>query len=137
MTLTKFPGDDADDFAGLRKAVDELQALLRARAPLTEASKGWVLRAMPAPDTGDLDPDDVWIHARSGRLWVSSQSGDIPLVEVPQAAPVGIAADMTSGTIGGTPNAAQYNALRADALEVRAQLNALINSLRAAGILLT
>ncbi|GAA0853529.1 hypothetical protein ACFQVD_26410 [Streptosporangium amethystogenes subsp. fukuiense] len=137
MTLTKFPSDDEGDFTGLRNAVDELQALLRARAPLTEASRGWILRAMPAPDTGELGPDDVWIHARSGQLWASSQSGDVPLVQVPQAAPVAIAANMASGQIGGAPTQTQYNNLQSDAVEIRAQLNALINSLRAAGILLT
>ncbi len=51
-------------------------------------------------------------------------------VVIPQGAAVANPANFTSGTIGGTPTAAQYNALRADAVEIRAQVIALLTSLR-------
>ncbi|GAA3416248.1 hypothetical protein [Streptosporangium vulgare] len=132
--MNRFPADDEGDFSDLRTAVDEIQALLRTRAPLIEASRGWILRQMSQPS---IPPSgDVHIYASGGRLRALSTLDDVPLVNR-QGAAVAIAANMTSGTIAGSPTMAQYNALYNDVVEVRAQLNALINSLRAGTVILT
>jgi len=132
--VNKFPADDEGDFTSLRRAVDDLQAVLKNREPLTEASAGWILRDRDDPET---PAGGVHIYAQGGEFYVRTGAGLIRDIIPPQAAAVAIAANMTSAEIGSAPNSVQYNNLRADVVEVRAQLNALINSLRAAGILLT
>jgi hypothetical protein len=118
----------------LKAAVQQLQTSGAKRSPLVEASAGWVLRQM---DTPAIPPSgDVHIYASGGRFRALSTLDDVPLVNR-QGGPVAIAANMTSGTISGAPTMAQYNALYADVVEVRAQLNALINSLRTGTVILT
>jgi hypothetical protein len=132
--VNRFPADDEGDFSDLRTAVDEIQALLRTRAPLIEASRGWILRQMGTPS---IPPSgDVHIYASGGRLRARSTLDDVPLVDR-QGGPVAIVSPMSSGPISGSPTMAQYNALYADVLEIRAQLNALINSMRAGTVILT
>jgi len=129
-----FPSDFLQDVAEIGKDARQAKTLAGARAPLTEASAGWILRDRADPDT---PPDGVHIYAQDGEFYVRTAGGIDRNIIPLRAAPVAIAANMTSGQIGGAPTQAQYNNLQSDAVEIRAQLNALINSLRAAGILLT
>lgn len=73
-----YPSDLASRVEQLEGVVAELQALLRARSPLLEASAGWLLRNQAAPSTPPAN--DVHIYANSGRLWARSTLGDVPLL---------------------------------------------------------
>lgn len=129
-----FPANLLQDIRDLKAAVQQLQTAGAKRSPLIEASAGWVLRQMSTPA---IPPSgDVHIYASGGRLRALSTLDDVPLVNR-QGAAVAVAANMTSGPIAGSPTMAQYNALYNDVLEVRAQLNALILSLRAGTVILT
>lgn len=75
------PASGLKDIRDLQQAVAQAQQSAGTGRPLTEASKGWILRAMATPDLGELGPDDVWIYAKGSTLWALSQDGDVPLVE--------------------------------------------------------
>ncbi|MEV0830907.1 MULTISPECIES: hypothetical protein [Streptosporangiaceae] len=135
--MPEYPDDILADIAGMRKQLGQLFGSGQQRPPITQASAGLIM-----PDRTSPTPPASGVHyfSKDNRPTAITADGDeYDLVPIPplRAQPVDIAANMTSGTIGGAPNAAQYNALYNDVREVRAQLNALINSLRAAGILLT
>ncbi|MFI6510146.1 hypothetical protein ACIBCT_21280 [Streptosporangium sp. NPDC050855] len=135
--MPDYPDDILADIAAMRRQQGQLFSSGQQRAPIRRASDGLIMsdRTSPTPPASG-----VHYFSKNNRPTALTADGDeYDLVPIPplQAQPVDIAANMTSGNIAGAPTMAQYNALRADVLEVRAQLNALINSLRAAGILLT
>ncbi|MEU8035720.1 hypothetical protein [Streptosporangium sp. NPDC049078] len=117
----------------LQRGLAQVQQTAATGRPLTEASKGWILRAMDSPDT-ELGPGDVHIYARSGRLWVRSQSGDIPLVEFQQGDAVSNPSySLTNATPTYVQGQAQTVVATVDALYDSHV--ALLASLRAAGII--
>lgn len=129
-----FPSDFLQDVADIKHDAKQAKGAIGNRAPLTEASKGWILRGMSAPDTSGLGPDDVWIHARDGRFWVSSQSGSIPLNEFAQGDAVSNPAyTLTNATPTYTQGQVQTIVNTLDALF--ASHLALLASLRAADII--
>lgn len=81
-----YPGDLTTRIKDLEKAVEELRAQSQDRQPLTEASQGWILRAMATPPSPG--GDDVHIYAQGDELWVRSNIGTIPLRDRGQAAVV-------------------------------------------------
>lgn len=106
------------------------------RQPITKASAGWEMPNRVAPQA---PPNGAHIYAIGNVLrWKSADGSDYSLVpvQVPQAAYVDIAANMTAGATAPASYDQDYvTRLRDDVREVRAQLNALINSLRASGLL--
>ncbi|WP_433363970.1 hypothetical protein [Streptosporangium sp. CA-115845] len=135
--MPEYPDDILADIADMRKQLSQLFGSGQQRPPITQASAGLI---MPNRASPDAPASGVHYFAKSNRPTALAANGtEYDLVPIPplRAQPVDIAANMVSGPIGGAPNATQYNNLYNDVREVRAQLNALINSLRAAGILLT
>ena len=131
--MNRFPADDEGDFSDLRTAVDEIQALLRTRAPLTEASRGWILRQM---DTPDIPPSgDVHIYASGGRLRALSTLDDVPLINRQGAAVSNPAYTLTNATPTYTQAQVQTIVDTLDALH--ASYLALLGVLRAADIINT
>ncbi|MGW4411150.1 hypothetical protein ACWEJ6_44465, partial [Nonomuraea sp. NPDC004702] len=52
----------------LEKRVEALEAKSGTRPPITEASAGWTMRGMAAPDTSGMPATDGRIYIKGGRL---------------------------------------------------------------------
>ncbi|MGW4406505.1 hypothetical protein ACWEJ6_20925, partial [Nonomuraea sp. NPDC004702] len=63
-----FPNDLMGEIRALQKRVEDLEAQLKSRPALTEASQGWIMRGMAAPDTGSMPATDGRIYIKGGRL---------------------------------------------------------------------
>ena len=86
--MDDLPASGLRDIRDLQRGVAQAQQSAATGRPLTEASRGWILRAMATPDLDELGPDDVWIRAEGGQLWALSHNGDVPLVEFVRGAAV-------------------------------------------------
>ncbi|MEU3162886.1 hypothetical protein [Streptosporangium sp. NPDC006930] len=84
------PASGLRDIRELQRGLTEAQRNAATGRELTEATKGWILRAMPTPDVTKLEAGDVWIYAEEGTglLRALSQDNDIPLVEFVRGAAV-------------------------------------------------
>jgi hypothetical protein len=123
MRDDKYPSDPMQDLRDLQITLADSQAV--GRPALTEASAGWIMRhrSLPSSPGGS----DIHIVANGSRLWVVSSLGSVAVVDKTGVADVATAnADATYGT----PERDLIN-------ELKTQLNALLASLRAAGIILT
>lgn len=126
--MDKFSGDLADEVARLRAEVKELRELVRARPATTQASQGWRMNDMSIPTVG---PGEIQIGSNNGELFVATESG-VRTLPASNVAPAPTwPGSFTSDNIGGTPNAAQYNALRADCVMLHTSLRSVIVSGRA------
>ena len=126
--MDKFSGDLADEVARLRAEVKELRELVRARPATTQASQGWRMNDMTIPTVG---PGEIQIGSNNGELFVATESG-VRTLPASNVAPAPTwPGSFTSDNIGGTPNAAQYNALRADCVMLHTSLRSVIVSGRA------
>ncbi|MDH2424724.1 hypothetical protein [Sphaerisporangium sp. TRM90804] len=128
-----------DDVGDLARAQASQFSAGQKRAPLTKASAGWELpnrtTPSPPPSGGQIygkDDEPYWRGADGSDYSLAPQ--EIP--EVPVADSVselgGMAAD---GDIGGTPNANNYNALRADVQANRNKINQIIEALTDSGLM--
>ncbi len=79
--MDNLPASGLRDIRDLQRGLAQAQQTAATGRPLTEASRGWILRAMATPDLGELGPDDVWIYAENGQLRALSRDNDVPLVE--------------------------------------------------------
>ena len=123
-----FPGNVVETVEDLRRRVEELEALLNARKPLTSASQGWRMADMSIPTVG---PGEIQIGSNNGELFVATENG-VRTLPASNVAPAPTwPGSFTSDNIGGTPNAAQYNALRADCVMLHTSLRSVIVSGRA------
>lgn len=113
----------------LLRRVEQLEALLRVRPPLTAASQGWLLSNMSIPS---VDSGTCHLGCNGGDVFSVNASGQVKRMYL-QAAVIANQGNFTSSDIGGTPTAAQYNALRADAVATRAYGFSLTTILRNAG----
>lgn len=134
--MPEYADDILDDIADLQRGQAGQFSSGQKRAPLTKASAGWALPTRSAP----LAPaSGGHIYGSGSELrWRSSNGSDYSLVpvEIPIAAPVSNAANMTAGATAPASYDQDYvTRLRDDVREVRAQLNALLTSLRNAGFL--
>lgn len=133
-----FPSDFLQDVADIKKDAKQAKGAIGNRPPLTEASQGWILRAMSSPDADQLGSGDVWIFAQGGELWAMDSSGDEiplqPVPEVPQGVAVANPPNFASGSASGE-DAGVINQLRVDAAGTKVALDALIGSLRGAGLI--
>jgi hypothetical protein len=127
-----YPSDATARIRQLEKDVAELKALLQARPGQTQASKGWLLTDMSIPT---VSAGTVHIGSNGGDFFAATTSGTKRMFL--QAATITNQVPFTSGDIGGAPTAAQYNALRADAVATRAYGFDLTTRLRNAGIIAT
>lgn len=125
MPDDKYPSDPMQDLRDLQRTVADEQAV--GRPPLIEASAGWVLRHRSFPDTPPAG--DVHIFANSGRLWVVSTLGSVPLEGRTGSAVASVATSDADATYSGNEQALIN--------ELKAQVNALLASLRNAGIILS
>lgn len=126
--MDKFSGDLADEVARLRAEVKELRELVRARPATTSASLGWRMSDMAIPSVG---PGEIQIGANNGELFVATENG-VRTLPASNVAPAPTwPGSFTSENIGANPNAAQYNALRADAVMLHTSLRSVIVSGRA------
>jgi len=123
-----FPGNFVETVEDLRRRVEELEALLNARKPLTSASQGWRMADMSIPTVG---PGEIQIGSNNGELFVATESG-VRTLPASNVAPAPTWPEsFSSTTIGANPNAAQYNALRADCVMLHTSLRSVIVSGRA------
>ena len=126
--MDKFSGDLADEVARLRAEVKELRELVRARPATTQASQGWRMADMSIPTVG---PGEIQIGSNNGELFVATESG-VRTLPASNVAPAPTwPGSFTSDNIGANPNAAQYNALRADCVMLHTSLRSVIVSGRA------
>lgn len=125
-----YPGDLLAEIRDLRKRVEDLEALLKARTPITSASKGWLLTDMSIPT---VSAGTVHIGSNGGDFFAATTSGTKRMFL--QAATIANQANFISGDIAGTPTATQYNNLRADAVATRAYGFDLTTRLRTAGVI--
>ena len=125
MRDDKYPSDPMQDLRDLQTRVDDTQAV--GRPALTEASQGWILRDMTPPATPPAG--DVHIYAASGRMWVRSTLGTVAVEDKTGASVADVATANADATYG-TPERDLIN-------ELKTQVNALLTSLRDAGIILT
>ncbi len=135
--MPDYQDDLLKDIADTKRAQGVALGAAQKRKPIKKASEGWVL---PSRDTPDPPEDGGHIYANNAGepYWVKSNGTiyDLSPQEIPVADPVDIAANMTAGaTAPGSYSQDYTERLRDDVREVRAQFNALINSLRAAGLL--
>lgn len=86
--MDDLPASGLRDIRELQRGLAQAQQTAATGRPLTEASRGWILRAMSTPSLGELGPGDVWIYAKGGTLWALSQNDDVPLVEFVRGAAV-------------------------------------------------
>jgi hypothetical protein len=123
-----FPGNFVETVEDLRRRVEELEALLNARKPLTSASQGWRMANMSIPTVG---PGEIQIGSSGGEFFVATENGVRTLPASNVAAAPTWPGSFTSENVGSAPNAAQYNALRADAVMLHTSLRSVIVSGRA------
>jgi len=124
-----FPDNLPDRIRQLERDVDELKALLRQRQPLTTASQGWVLSEMSIPS---VESDTVRIGCNNADFFARTSSG-VTKRMFAQAAAIANQDNFISDNVGGTPNATQYNNLRADAVATRAYVFEVVSRFRASG----
>jgi hypothetical protein len=129
--VDKFPGDLTDEVARLRAEINELKALLKSRPALTQASQGWRMANMTIPAVG---AGEIHVGANGDDFYAATSSGVKRILS--PAAPIANQANFTSSDISSTPTAAQYNALRADAVATRQYAFDLTTRLRNAGHIL-
>jgi hypothetical protein len=67
-----YPDSLIADLKDLRKRVEELEALQSARAPLTEASKGWLMSDMAIPS---VPSGKVHVGCNDGQFFVRDSDG--------------------------------------------------------------
>ncbi|MGA4989856.1 hypothetical protein [Nonomuraea bangladeshensis] len=111
--LDRYPDDLFAVIRELTARVEQLEAQLRQRAPLTTASQGWKMTDMAIPSVG---PGEIQIGSNGGELFVATESGTKRLnqLNVPVATPPYPASFTSPATIGSAPTAQNYNDLRAD-----------------------
>src|SRR5687768_9214871 len=131
-----YPGDLLSTVRQLQADVAELQALMGARPAATEASQGWILRAMGTPAAPPAG--DVHIYASGGQLWARSTFGTVALESVPQ----GTAPDPLTGQTGVAGNVIvdvggshDQAALNRNFRAVADKINEVIDELASAGFL--
>ncbi|MEU7861211.1 hypothetical protein [Nonomuraea sp. NPDC049141] len=127
-----YQGSLVSELRDLRRRVEELEALLKARPALTAASQGWLLTNMSIPSVA---AGTVHIGANGGDFFAQTTSGTKRMFL--QAAAIANQANFISGDIAGTPTATQYNNLRADAVATRQYGFDLTTRLRTAGVIAT
>ncbi|MFC4006655.1 hypothetical protein ACFOY2_05445 [Nonomuraea purpurea] len=128
-----YPNDLTVRIRQLERDVEELKALLRARQPTTAASQGWLLSNMSIPS---VSAGTCHIGCTGGDVFSVNAAGKIKRM-FEQAPAIDNQANFISGDIGGTPNATQYNNLRADAVATRAYVFSVVTLLRGAGFINT
>ncbi|GGK61104.1 hypothetical protein Sme01_02730 [Sphaerisporangium melleum] len=133
--MPEYRDDILDVIAGLQAGQAGQFSSGQRRPPQTKASAGWVMPNRIEPEAPD---DGAHIYVVNGEMrWKSETGQDYSLIppEIPKAARTEIAANMTAGATAPASYDQDYVArLRDDVREVRAQLNALINSLRDANM---
>jgi hypothetical protein len=123
-----YPGDAAARIRQLERDVEELKALIRARPATTAASLGWRMANMSIPTVG---PGEIQIGSSGGEFFVATENG-VRTLPASNVAPAPTwPGSFTSDNIGANPNAAQYNALRADCVMLHTSLRSVIVSGRA------
>lgn len=133
----KFPGDFLAEFRALQQRVAGLEAELKRRGPLTQASAGWVLpnRSTPSTPTGGAH-----IYGSGGEVMVRTGGGQTftvePAPDPPQGAAVANPPVFNSPSAPASVTVAVYQELRDDCQSgLRHTLIQLMDSLRAAGLL--
>jgi hypothetical protein len=106
-----FPGNFVETVEDLRRRVEELEALLTARKPLTSASQGWRLPDMTVPTVG---PGEIHFGSNGGEPFFQTESGTKRLPTLPGAAPAYPGSFSSPATVSGTVQDTHYNQLRAD-----------------------
>jgi hypothetical protein len=106
-----FPGNFVETVEDLRRRVEELEALLNARKPLTSASQGWRMANMTIPS---VSAGEIHVGSNDDALFVQTSSGTTRLPAVPGAAPTYPGSFSSPATVSGTVQDTHYNQLRAD-----------------------
>lgn len=128
--MPEYADDILDDIADLERSQAGQFGSGQKRQPITKASAGWEL---PSRSTPSPPASGAHLYASGSTLrWRSSNGSDYSLI--PPTVPQGVAVDnpdaMSAGSAPGSYNQAYVQALRDDIAEVRAQLIALLDSLR-------
>lgn len=125
----------------MQRNLKAAQTAAAQQKPLTESSQGWILRGRSDPSTGGLGSEDVWIYAKSGKLYAKSAGGSpVPLDPIPtfpKGASVSAPPAMTAFTAPASYNVLHSQSLRDDIAALRTKVIQLITSLENAGLLLT
>lgn len=132
--LDRYPDDLFAVIRELTSRVEQLEAQLRQRAPLTTASQGWRMTDMAIPSVG---PGEIQIGSNGGELFVATSSGTQRLqqLNVPVTTPTYPASFSSPATVSGTVQDTHYNLLRADVVnQTFTPLREVINRLATAGL---
>jgi hypothetical protein len=123
---SRYADDLFEQIRQLTARVALLEAQLKQRPALTQASQGWRMTEMSIPSVGD---GEIHIGANDGELFVTTPSGTKRLnqVNVPVARPQYPSSFDSPATIGGTPTAENYNDLRADAAMLQVCVRSVID----------
>lgn len=131
--MTRFdptPTDFARLFRELEKRVEAVEARQGSRPPITEASAGWTMRGMAAPDTSGMPATDGRIYIKGGRL-TFKPGGNGAEVQLRPQITLGDPGNVTAGDAGSTYTTFEQTLMN----QIKSRFNAHLDDCRLKGLI--